>query len=465
MLWSAEDRLKIQPAFILAGLAMAELMRSSDSERGAAGRSHAAFLRDHAQTALQRAISGEPGTWIDASLAEAALILVLYESSAHPQYHPDRVAAALRLLDQILQTISVSSLDAADRDVARFAPGTVPVVEVPYRPMDPRYERRCTCMPPGSPPPDTAHAWTSPLRWDPGWSATEVRNEECRRLAWSALSLATSYLIQCVAFDREMPVLELSNPANYAILFPGEISDRVSPAYCAPSSPSPKESVWGLYCRSLLLWNFCNRLFAQPKQPDDAGDALQEAWNEAQTIQDALEMHICNYETGVTYLCQEYIYKTHAPRFSTRMSVTQALRKMQGLSREISTTPGPLFNRKQARQWIDYQARVIKRVKLATYHLSGPQGYQLTRRPFQVTWFLNQFAVCMQIWTHDTGLGDAVELGKDLLAVVDVLNALWPSASNQAQCADLRKQLTQACAIAGAEAPLPSGYAAPLLSS
>jgi hypothetical protein len=42
---------------------------------------------------------------------------------------------------------------------------------------------------------------------------------------------------------------------------------------------------------------------------------------------------------------------------------------------------------------VDYQARVIKRVKLATYQLGGPQGYQLTRRPFQVTWFLNQFSV------------------------------------------------------------------------
>jgi hypothetical protein len=69
-------------------------------------------------------------------------------------------------------------------------------------------------MPPGSSPADTTQTWSLPLRWDPAWSAIEVRNEECRRLSWSALSLATSYLIQCVAFDREMPVLELSNPAN-----------------------------------------------------------------------------------------------------------------------------------------------------------------------------------------------------------------------------------------------------------
>ncbi|KAJ6517296.1 hypothetical protein C8R47DRAFT_1086911 [Mycena vitilis] len=458
MLWSPEERLKIQPAFVLAGLAMAELMRSSDSERGAAGRLRASWLRDNAQNALTIAMSGGNGDWIDASLAEAALILVLYESSAHPHYHPDRVAAALRVLDQILKTISVSTIDVMDQGVSRFANNSVPVVTVPYRQH--HYDRKCTCIPPGSPPPDNTQTWSLPLRWDPTWSAMEVRNEECRRLAWSALSLATSYLIQCVAFDREMPVLELSNPANYAILFPGEASDRVSPAYCAPHSPSPKESVWALYCRSLLLWNFCNRLVGPgpltPQQTDVDADALTEAWNEAQAIQDSLEMHVCNYETGVTYLCQEYVY-------NTRMSVTQALRKMQGLTREISTTPGPLFNRKQARQWIDYQARVIKRVKLATYQLGGPQGYQLTRRPFQVTWFLNQFSVCMQIWTHDTGLADAVELGKDLLAVMDVLNALWPCKSNQSQSDDLRAQLTQACAIVGSEPPLPPTYATALI--
>ncbi|KAJ7025786.1 hypothetical protein C8F04DRAFT_1127074 [Mycena alexandri] len=459
MLWNPEERLKIQPAFILAGLALAELMRSSESERGVVGRDRAAWLRDNAQNALTIAMSGGNGDWIDASLAEAALILVLYESSAHPQYQPERVAAALRLLDQILKTISVSTLDIMDQGVARFANHSVPIVTVPYRPN--QYERKCTCMPPGSPPPDTTQTWSSPLRWDPTWTANEVRNEECRRLCWSALSLATSYLIQCAAFDREMPVLELSNPASYAILFPGEVIDRISPAYCSPDSPSPKEAIWALYCRSLLLWNFCNRLVTRPgiqapHQTEAEADALADAWNEAQAIEDSLEIHICNYETTVSYLCQEFIC-------NTRMSVTQALRKMQGLSREISTTPGPLFNRKQGRQWIEYQARVIKRVKLAIYQLGGPQGYQLTRRPMQVAWFLNQFSVCMQIWTHDTGLTDAVELAKDFLAVVDVLNALWPCKANQTQSDNLRKQLTQACDIVGTSSPLPPSYASSLI--
>lgn len=102
--------------------------------------------------------------------------------------------------------------------------------------------------------------------------------------------------------------------------------------------------MWALYCRSLLLWNFCNRLLSHSgprtaQQAEVEADALQESWNEAQAIQDSLEIHICNYETGVTYLCQEYIYKCDlnplpstrglliGTIYSTRMSVTQALRK------------------------------------------------------------------------------------------------------------------------------------------
>ncbi|KAJ7242631.1 hypothetical protein C8J57DRAFT_1142435, partial [Mycena rebaudengoi] len=442
MLWNPEERLKIQPAFILAGLAMAELMRSSESERAHSGRTRANNLRDAAHKALHTAMSGGNGDWIDASLGEAALILVLYESSAHPKYHPDRVANALRLLDHILKQITVLTLDAADRTVSHFSPDAVPIVDIEY---DHQPVQKYTCMPPGSPPPDGSRSYTSPLGWDPTWTPIEVRNEECRRLSWSALSLATSYFVQCVAFDREIPVLEVSNPANYAILFPGVLSDRISPAYCSPKSPSPKESVWALFCHTLLLWNFCSRLLKRPgtntrgqQQMEYEAEALQESWNEAQTIQDSLDMHECNYETAITYICHEYIY-------NVRMTVTQGLRKFVALSPHTVYFVSP----RQAMEWINHQEQVIKRVKLATSQLSTPQGYQLTRRPFQVSWFLNQLAICMQLWTHNTGLLPALELSKDFIIVVDVLNALWPCNFHQVHSNDLRKQVSQACDLVG----------------
>jgi len=63
--------LSIQPSFIFAGLALATLMKSSEIEHGAAGRSRAMWLRDAAQTALQ---SSWTANWINATLAEAALV-------------------------------------------------------------------------------------------------------------------------------------------------------------------------------------------------------------------------------------------------------------------------------------------------------------------------------------------------------------------------------------------------------
>lgn len=73
MLWDPEERLKIQPAFVLAGLAMAELMRSSDTERGADGRTRAAWLRENAQSALSIAMSGGSG-WVNYSRHTPQLI-------------------------------------------------------------------------------------------------------------------------------------------------------------------------------------------------------------------------------------------------------------------------------------------------------------------------------------------------------------------------------------------------------
>ncbi|CAK5282641.1 unnamed protein product [Mycena citricolor] len=433
-LWHPESRLKMQPAFVLAGLALAELMRASDVERGAGGRGWAGCLRDHAQSALALAMSARVES-LDPSLAEAALILVLYETSAHPLYHPDRVAAALQVLDQLLLAISAFTVDSGEGGAAKFAENAVPIV-------------------PGSAaaaPCSSDHA----LRWDPTWSPPDMWKESARRLTWSALSLATSYLVQCVAFDREVPALEMTNPANYALLFPGEISDR------------SKESPWALYCRSLLLWNFLVRLLAQA--PIDA-DALHETWNETLAVQDSLEAHSCHSETSISYLCQEYIHNIRtsvagAIRRSAIPSLaslkpSQKAHRMNGFSRD------PPFNRSQTAEWggaVEYQSRVIALVKSATFQLSGPQGYPLTRRPFQVSWFLNQLHLCLQILTHDPHFLGAMQLGKDLLGVVEVLNALWPCKLNSDQARALRSQLTQMAVRAGLSSPLPPSYAATLV--
>ena len=100
---------------------------------------------------------------------------------------------------------------------------------------------------------------------------------------------------------------------QYTLLFPGEACDRMGGPQQA-SGQSPKESVWALYCRSMLLWNSCNCIQRDESLTTDERAKLAiAAFQEAQQIQDAIEMHVCNHDTGLKYVCREYLYKCVFP--------------------------------------------------------------------------------------------------------------------------------------------------------
>ncbi|PBK84181.1 hypothetical protein ARMGADRAFT_1000409 [Armillaria gallica] len=442
-LLNAQERIRIQPAFVLAALAMSTLMKSSETEYAVQGRTRALYLRNLAQSALEAAWESE---WIDAALAEAALILALFETSVHPEYNPTRVENALIFLDNIVRRLSLTSIDTNDPEVSFFPQRGVPVVLVPgldtfsHSP----HERKCSCIPTdASHPPDPFNTWSYPLPWDSSWSTNEIRDEECRRVCWSALGLIANYTLQCAAFDRDPPKLFLSSPSNYALLFPGEAVDRTSPPYRSADSQSQKESVWALYCRSMLLWCFCDQLRREPYVEEDKAEYAHEAWNETQSIQDSLDLHVCNLDTAVMYMCREYIY-------NSRMAITQALRRLVPSSSNVG---GPVFTRKQADEWIYYQEQIVKRVTMSIQRMAGTPGHQLTRRPFQVTWFSNQLALCLRLWNNDRSLYGALELAKAIMIPLDMVNSIWPCPQHQHQCDDLRKHLIEACTSVGMGLP------------
>lgn len=493
----------VQPAFILAALATAKLIKSSSVEEGAEGKRAALVLRADAGRALDDAWRGG---WVDVGLVEAAAILALFESCAHPDHTPDRFARSLVTLDELIRSLSLTSIDAHDRDVVRFPPGQVPVVLLDGGGEE--GERKCSCVGfandshtriggaaggdshnvgedahsvsggAGAGDSPTNSTCSPTLPWDPAWTAREIRNEEVRRLCWGALVLVAGFSAQCAAFNKDMPNFYLMNPTNYALLFPGEVFDRVSrPPTSNSNSLCPKESVWALYCRSLLLWSFCTRddtknfhtrddcsrdaagsfctrddvLVDEEQKAED----IQETWVEAQAIEDALDGHGCGLEVGVVYMCREIIS-------NTRMKVTQDLRRfVPTCISGPKNTPGPLFKRKQAEEWLFYQDQVIRRVTATIHQLNTPEGYQLTRRPFRVTWFLNQLAICLMLWRNDRSLDDALKLAKSILQIVDVMNALWECPANQQHSDALRQRLTEACRITALEPPLPANYSVP----
>ncbi|KAF7292128.1 Zn(2)-C6 fungal-type domain-containing protein [Mycena indigotica] len=524
-LWSPSRRLSLQPAFVLASMAVAVLLRSHDGPGGAgkAGRERARQLREAAGEALEAAWgdgSGDGERWVDASLAEAALLLAHYEASAHADYHPDRVLQALSLLDQILHALQLPALDAGRPDVCRFAQATPPIVLPPppaYQaysssssmyPTSPPSDPTCTCLPPGTPAPATAGAQARALPWDPACGARALRDEECRRVVWGALSLATSIRTERLALGRGDPGagLRICEPANYLVLFPNELYADRAVAGVKADFAARKGSVWALYCRSLLLANFCGNAVERERQRASAvvpshspydyapraehdaketlSEALTEAWNEAQAIADALDAHVCGTYAAVSYLCRENIA-------NTRMIIARGLRAVQGL--DSVARPRPLFTRRQTREWVEHQATVIADI---TRSLSPPPPHshshspelahalhypvvpsnvtggtppdaraaQLLHRPFAMPWFYHQLALCLLLW-DSADSGDAsvevLELGKGILQALERMQAVWPCDYISRQTADLRVRLTHACLSASLSPPI----AAPPFSS
>ncbi|KAJ7589893.1 hypothetical protein C8J56DRAFT_936442 [Mycena floridula] len=429
-----ETQRQVQPALILAGLALAHLMRSSETENSSGGRDRALWLRKSAQEKLEASWTAG---WIDHRLAQAAFILALFESSAHPEHDLDRFVAAMVWLDDIIRHLSLTTIDAHDSDVSIFPARMVPCVDTGHFEL----ASRCSCIPVDSQlDPRISHSYKLP--WDCTWGPEEIRNEECRRLCWNALGLVASYTTQCAAFARKPPDLFLTDPSNFSLLFPGQVLDRIALNYRSAESHSPKESVWALYCRSMLLWCFCYRCRDDETCGlEDKSEFAQEGWNESQAILDSLDMHGCNLDTSIMYMTREYVS-------NIRMIITQVLRSLQDLDNS-----SPVLNRKQAEDWIHYQAQVVNRAKISIQYLLQPQAVNLVRRPFQVNWYLNQLAICLMLWRNDRSLVDALELAKSLLLTVDSMNALWPCQVNQEKGTMFRKQILEACRHCGVEPP------------
>ncbi|KAF8557671.1 hypothetical protein OG21DRAFT_1505168 [Imleria badia] len=455
-LYDPEERSLMQPSLVFAGLALATLMKSSEMELGTAGRTRAAWLRDQAQASLEASWNGQ---WIDITLAKAALILAVFESSAHHLYTPERERQSLILLDHIVRALGLTFLDNNEPEVSAFTPNTVPIAHKrSYDGMSkdslrsPRSSsRKCACIPLNSSM-ATDHfssSWSYAPPWDPAWTPDEMHKEACRRLCWSALNLVASYTSHCIAFRKEPTDLYLTDPANFRLLFPGEVSERGS---TDRKTQSPKDSIWALYCRSMLLWNFCTtRLRKNTYSRENTSELALESWRETQEIQNALDSHTCNLDMVLLYMCRECVY-------NTQMMLASILQTLHG--REAANLPS--FTRKHAEQWLYHQSHFVRRVRMSIDRLGEADGDLFTRRPFQVTWFASQESICLSLWENDNTLIDALEVAKDIIVPLDVLNTLWPCPMLQSKCDELRKRVTDACHCTNINPPLTPNCSLPL---
>ncbi|KAJ7694061.1 hypothetical protein B0H14DRAFT_3530833 [Mycena olivaceomarginata] len=129
------------------------------------------------------------------------------QSLGAPEYHPDCHAHAFAFLDER----------------GRLCASVVNV----------QPDVRCAYFPPEAPPSDPNCVWSSALLRDPSRGEREIRDEEDRR---------------------------------YLVLFPNEPYDHDSfgsgRQEGGGAAAHPKNSIWALYCRSVLLTYFCSNVVA-----------------------------------------------------------------------------------------------------------------------------------------------------------------------------------------------------------
>ncbi|KAG7088294.1 hypothetical protein E1B28_012305 [Marasmius oreades] len=454
----------IQPSLILAALAVSTFWQSSEIGKGAAGRRHSLRFRDEAQSALEASFNSG---WIDESLAQAAWLLALFEICSHPEHSTARSVSAIMMLDAIIRSLALTDVDRNDPQASVFRVGGVPSIGVREQlSLSRTSECGYPSMPNGSYftasgcscqsvtlgthwPQSLEHVplWAQTPAWDPNWSEAEVKKESCRRLCWSASSLAAGHVSYAVATSSSHPDLFIGDPANYALLFSGESFSR---------STSSKDSVWALYDRCFLLWNSCAKMRKSHDVTDaERADFAIKSWLEADNIETALNRHTCGIEKAFLFQGREYL-------FNTRMCITYEFQRYVPLA--TSHVSG-LFHRKKAEEWLSHQTAVAQRIMNGLHTITGNSGNLLARRPFFTLWFMAQVSRALSLWQCDQSMVLALDVCKAFLPAIDYLSALWPCEEQRRRYDKLRARLDDACKAARVPLPPPPNLTPPNPSS
>lgn len=221
------DRYEIQPALILAMLAVTTLVKSANQGPHAVGKQNAITFADAARSMIQQSIVANK---VDPTLAQAALVLMAFEFYPYPQHSQERTISAVHLFDSIAHMFQLLAGDVSDDRVSIFIPGAVPVLTLP--------------SPPAAAPATTheeivrsSHEaeeeeeiqqlvkWSPQPQWPVHWSVAQVRQDEARRMCWTASSMIANFSLWMHTLGMPPLDLYMSNPANVS-------GSRRSPNVC-----------------------------------------------------------------------------------------------------------------------------------------------------------------------------------------------------------------------------------------
>ncbi|KAG8853246.1 hypothetical protein FRB96_008330 [Tulasnella sp. 330] len=240
------------------------------------------ILRSLAQASFEASYNAG---WLDMQLAQTALIMVLYEISAHMDCTSHRMESAILMLDSVIRCLGLTSIDAMDPRAPTFTPNTVPALgrplpngtkdgsirsvltkastnltifhssrsstpsalakyhatplTTPFGNWQPQVDQsrlnaghgsvvseRCPCDALSlATSPEAARStptWTGMPRWAPDASWGEIKKEEARRLVWCSVIMLGCDAAVRQASGRPQLDLFVSKPENYALLYSGE---------------------------------------------------------------------------------------------------------------------------------------------------------------------------------------------------------------------------------------------------
>ncbi|EJF57907.1 hypothetical protein DICSQDRAFT_157117 [Dichomitus squalens LYAD-421 SS1] len=473
-------RQAVQPSLIYGALAMSTFFQSSELEMGAKGREKALQLLDRAHAMFDASLTAG---WIDLGLVQAAWLFAMFELQGHPANTAARGRSAFDMLDSLIRSLSLTILDVMDPRTSVFLPGQVPVVvstsdlpnsftappatfehgiptstpralhEVtsdysplpPQTPMANEAQRGCGCSSYslGTTWPISATltpAWTCMPMWPESAGEGEMQKEECRRLVWSAITLAITYSSHAAAGTDQAPKhLWIQDAANYALLFPGE--SLVPPGTTA--LPFSKESVWALYMRVQFLWHSAMRQRGDPSlSSSDRAAYAMSAWLELDHVEECIGRHSCTPGSGFKTQLLEML-------FNTRMVVSHEFRKYIP---EAKIASGLYFYREKAERWMNHALGSAQHV-MQSMKDCAPSSNNYTRRCFMMYWYMSQMTRALSLWEADPTLLVALTVAKAFAPCVEFMMMIWPSPSQRIEYQELRNWLVRSCMSAGVALP------------
>ncbi|KAF9778621.1 hypothetical protein BJ322DRAFT_1014096 [Thelephora terrestris] len=439
-LFSNHSRLlEMQPSYILAMLALATFLQSSETGLGAEGRKRALRLRDEAQSAMEASVNAGR---VNPDLAKAAWLIAFFEVCSHPRHSTQRVTSSMAMLDSLVGYMHLMTIDVGDARVIRWPEGVLPIVPRPRRrtlstlqttpSSDP-----CSCREQtlGQHWPLAANivpSWTSTPAWPDESLEPEIQKEESRRLVWSSIQLFAEYNSYSVARGTGVMDFALCKASNYAFLFPGEVT----------TGPSARDTVWSIYFRATLLWNGCIGMRGEMNVSDSAkAKYAMEAWKESCELDNLLDHHTCDTERAFLFVGREFL-------FNVRTYISQEFRQVIPLAQSDSI-------RRKAEEWLSHQAMLMNHLMESLPKVTGHSNGSLMYRPFFVFWFMGQIFRALTSWSMDNSLLVALDVGKAITIPAEYLMSLFPCDSQRVTYESVREQLVAACISARIPPPPP----------